>query len=80
MRLRAAFLLLLLGLVTTIASAQPPKRVALVGGQLLTGYEVPPIHHAAVVVEGTKIVGDLRGLSSPSVTDMRTMRSASPRS
>lgn len=38
------------------ASAQPPKRVALVGGQLLTGYEVPPIHHAAVLIEGSKIV------------------------
>ncbi len=30
--------------------------VALVGGMLLDGYEVPPIHHAAVIVEGNKIV------------------------
>ena len=37
-------------------SAQTPKRLALVGGMLLTGYEVPPIHHAAIVVEGNKIV------------------------
>lgn len=37
-------------------SAQAPKRVALVGGMLLTGYEVPPVHHAAIVVEGNKIV------------------------
>ena len=37
-------------------SAQAPRRVALVGGMLLTGYEVPPIHHAAVVIEGNKIV------------------------
>jgi imidazolonepropionase-like amidohydrolase len=36
--------------------AQAPKRLALVGGMLLTGYEVPPIHHAAVVIEGSKIV------------------------
>jgi hypothetical protein len=36
--------------------AQAPKRVALVGGMLLTGYEIPPIHHAAVVIEGSKIV------------------------
>jgi len=31
------------------------KKLALVGGMLLTGYEVPPIHHAAVLVEGGKI-------------------------
>ncbi len=36
--------------------AQTPKRLALVGGMLLTGYEVPPIHHAAVLIEGDKIV------------------------
>lgn len=36
--------------------AQPPKRLALVGGMLLTGYEVPPVHHAAVVIEGNRIV------------------------
>ena len=51
-----------------IAAAQPParppapaaaaggKKLALVGGMLLTGYEVPPIHHATIVVEGSKIV------------------------
>ena len=38
------------------STAQAPKRIALVGGQLLTGYEVPPIHHAVVLVEGDKIV------------------------
>jgi imidazolonepropionase-like amidohydrolase len=36
--------------------AQAPKRLALVGGMLITGYEVPPIHHAAVLIEGNKIV------------------------
>jgi len=35
--------------------AQAPKHVALVGGMLLTGYDVPPIHHATVLIEGTKI-------------------------
>src|SRR6185295_182981 len=32
------------------------KRLALVGGMLLTGYEVPPIHHAAILIEGDRIV------------------------
>jgi imidazolonepropionase-like amidohydrolase len=32
------------------------KRLVLAGGMLLTGYDVPPIHHAAVVVEGNRIV------------------------
>ncbi len=36
--------------------AQPARHLALVGGMLLTGYEVPPIHHAAVLIEGNKIV------------------------
>lgn len=31
-------------------------RVALVGGMLLDGYEAPPIHHAAIVIEGDRIV------------------------
>src|SRR5262245_62609693 len=38
------------------AYGQAAKKVAFVGGMLLTGYEVPPIHHAAVLVEGNKIV------------------------
>jgi imidazolonepropionase-like amidohydrolase len=41
-------------------AAQPaqtgPRKLALVGGMLLTGYEVPPVHHAAVVIEGDRIV------------------------
>src|SRR4051812_10650767 len=50
----------------TIGAAQQPARpttaagggrkIALVGGMLLTGYEVPPIHHATIVIEGNKIV------------------------
>jgi imidazolonepropionase-like amidohydrolase len=37
-------------------------KLALVGGMLLTGYEVPPIHHAAILIEGGKITA--AGLSS----------------
>jgi imidazolonepropionase-like amidohydrolase len=32
------------------------KKLALVGGMLMTGYDVPPIHHATVVIEDGKIV------------------------
>ena len=35
---------------------QTPKRLALVGGMLLTGYEVPPVHRAAIVIEDGRIV------------------------
>ena len=38
------------------APAAGNRKLALVGGMLLTGYEVPPIHHAAVIIEGNKIV------------------------
>ncbi|MFN8063048.1 MAG: amidohydrolase family protein [Vicinamibacterales bacterium] len=42
------------------APAQPgasrPGKLALVGGMLLTGYEVPPVHHAAIVIDGERIV------------------------
>jgi imidazolonepropionase-like amidohydrolase len=38
------------------ASPASTKKLALVGGMLLTGYEVPPIHHAAIVIDGNKIV------------------------
>jgi imidazolonepropionase-like amidohydrolase len=37
-------------------AAAPAKKLALVGGMLLDGYEVPPIHHAAIIIEGNKIV------------------------
>jgi imidazolonepropionase-like amidohydrolase len=43
-------------LATSLASAQTPRRLALVGGMLLDGYDVPPVHHAAVLVEGDRIV------------------------
>jgi imidazolonepropionase-like amidohydrolase len=42
--------------LATAALAQPAKKLALVGGMLLDGYEVPPVHHAAILIEGNKIV------------------------
>src|SRR5918999_1242171 len=36
--------------------AAASSSLALVGGMLLDGYEVPPVHHAAVLVEGDRIV------------------------
>ena len=37
--------------------AEGPKKLALVGGMLLDGYDnVPPLHHAAILIEGGKIV------------------------
>ena len=54
---RASVLVLGALLLSALAPhAQTPRRLALVGGMLLTGYEVPPIHHAAVLVEGNTIV------------------------
>lgn len=37
-------------------SGAAPAKIALVGGMLLDGYEAPPIHHAAVLIEGDRIV------------------------
>jgi imidazolonepropionase-like amidohydrolase len=45
-----------LTLAARVPRAQTPKRLALVGGMLLTGYEVPPIHRAAILIEDHKIV------------------------
>ncbi len=39
-----------------VPQAQTPRHLALVGGMLLDGYEAPPINHAAVLIEGNKIV------------------------
>ena len=38
------------------SSGAAPAKIALVGGMLLDGYEAPPIHHAAVLIEGDRIV------------------------
>ena len=57
MRSTRACLVALLLLSVLAPRAQTPRHLALVGGMLLTGYEIPPIHHAAVLIEGSKIVG-----------------------
>src|SRR4051794_15108253 len=53
---RCAALALILWVAPGVPQAQTTKRLALVGGMLLTGYEVPPIHHAAILIEGNRIV------------------------
>jgi imidazolonepropionase-like amidohydrolase len=47
--------LLLVLLTSSAAMAQGGRTVAFVGGMLLDGYEVPPVHHAAVIVQGDRI-------------------------
>lgn len=49
----ASHLILAAGFTAT-ATAQ--DKLALVGGMLLDGYDVPPLHHAAVLIEGDRIV------------------------
>jgi imidazolonepropionase-like amidohydrolase len=34
----------------------PKKHLALVGGMLIDGYDVPPVHRAAIVIEDNKII------------------------
>src|SRR5439155_26611058 len=38
------------------SSGGPKKHLALVGGMLIAGYEVPPVQHAANVLDDNKIV------------------------
>ena len=52
--------ILVLLLVATAGHTQSTK-LALVGGMLLDGYEVPPVHHAAILIESGKIVAVGRG-------------------
>jgi imidazolonepropionase-like amidohydrolase len=42
-------------------------RLALVGGMLLDGHDAPPIHHAAILIEGDRIVraGPMRDVTIP---------------
>src|SRR5512144_2815062 len=35
---------------------EPGKKLALVGGMLLDGYDAPPVHRAAILIEGDRIV------------------------
>jgi imidazolonepropionase-like amidohydrolase len=46
---------------------RPPQKLALVGGMLLDGYEAPPIHHAAVLIDGDRItqVGPAAAIAIP---------------
>ena len=67
-------------LSTNTPHAQAPKRLALVGGMLVTGYDVAPIHHAAILIEGNRIVAagpssDVRIAADATVIDTsgRTM-------
>ncbi|MCU1324281.1 MAG: Imidazolonepropionase [Acidobacteriaceae bacterium] len=45
-----------LAMLSVSLSAQAPKKIAMVGGMLITGLEEPPIHHATVLIEGNRIV------------------------
>src|SRR5579864_1355407 len=56
MRSRLIYIVPILLLCAPAPRGQAPTRLALVGGMLLTGYEVPPVHHAAIVIEGNTIV------------------------
>ena len=38
------------------AASGPKKHLALVGGMLIDGYDVPPVHHAAILIEDNKII------------------------
>lgn len=57
----AVVVLALVGVVA-LSARQPgaapatPSKLALVGGMLLDGYEAGPIHHAAVLIDGERIV------------------------
>jgi imidazolonepropionase-like amidohydrolase len=50
-----AFILLLVACASA-GVGQSNKKLALVGGMLLDGYDVPPLHHAAILIEGNRIV------------------------
>ncbi len=55
----SAVILVLLGVASPMADQAPApaaRKVALVGGMLLDGYEAPPLHHATVLIEGDRIV------------------------
>lgn len=66
-RLALAVLLSIATVRMAPAQTARPDKLALVGGMLLDGYEAPPIHHAAVVIEGDRItaVGPAREVQIP---------------
>ena len=59
---RSLLFLVVAALVATLSApearqaAAKPTKIGLVGGMLLDGYEAPPIHHAAVLIDGERIV------------------------
>ncbi len=57
MRKRTLIIVMLLAVCSAL-TAQPaaPERLALVGGMVLDGYDAPPIHHAAILIDGDRIV------------------------
>ncbi|HUE88595.1 MAG TPA: hypothetical protein VMO26_21160, partial [Vicinamibacterales bacterium] len=58
-RIRLTCTGLLFAALAMPAAQQKPsaeRKLALVGGMLLDGYEAPPLHHAAVLIEGDRIV------------------------
>ena len=58
-RVAASTLILIAAVLWSRPLAQPAAKggkIALVGGMLLDGYEAPPLHHAAVLIDGDRIV------------------------
>jgi imidazolonepropionase-like amidohydrolase len=47
---------LALGTPDARQAASKPAKLALVGGMVLDGYEAPPIHNAAILIDGDRIV------------------------
>ena len=56
MRLTLAGVAIIAVAVGASLAQTPSPRLALVGGMLLTGYDVPPVHHATILIEGRRIV------------------------
>lgn len=76
-RFIAVALLLLVAPAVPASAAPPqdaaaPRRLALVGGMLITGLDEPPLHHAAVLIEGSRIaaVGRATDVTIPPGTDV----------
>ena len=41
---------------SALAQTQSEPVIALVGGMLIDGYDAPPVHHAAVIIQGNRIL------------------------
>ena len=59
--LRIAVVMFVLAALAAPSARQAPaaggaRKLALVGGMLLDGYDAGPLHHAAVLIEGERIV------------------------